>query len=336
MKTTTYVLATLLCTGNFSAQRFESVYPIGDNPSVAYKTSLMPSIEKILFEANPNLKLPIFNNIHERMMDGQDLASTLYLNFRLQIRMYDDASKPVKTPSYRIGLAYQRIAKLKNDQYLTWAVESGHFSNGQSKCAFHSDLTDGGEECNILCFTISRDPNSNLSEMLNRDSGNFSTNYTQLFLNHRLVLNWDENMRPTSSYSFLVVYTLFHNNLFFALPIGGFSETDIKIYGRHRFSASVDYMKKFSSNSLWKKISFDRYNLSITGQYISKPHPWVKPVRVVGQAAVYFKNNLGLFISLNVGHDDYNYRFVDRGTQFSAGMTFDIFPPIEMKGVKDD
>ena len=39
-------------------------YPIGDDPNIGYRTSIIPS-EKLIFEANPNVRYSFYNNIQK-------------------------------------------------------------------------------------------------------------------------------------------------------------------------------------------------------------------------------------------------------------------------------
>jgi hypothetical protein len=339
MKTITILIFAFFCIRNsYSQDVFNAVYPIGENPNIGYKTSMVPSIEKILFEANPNLRMPFYNNIRRKLMTGNhyNSGSTLYLNFRPQLRMYTDNSLPVKTPSYKISiLGYQKLIRLKPGNFfknhmLAFSIESGHYSNGQSKCAFNKDIDDGTAACDSVYKLIT--PASNLSTILNRESCNFSTNYTELILNYRIISALDEDNKPASGFSLKLGWNRYHDKLLFLADIGGYSDDDIKIYGKNRYLFGVEYFTTFSEhNWLRQKLGFNRISFSSNFEYISKPHPYVKPSRLDVCSTVYFNNNLGIFISGIFGHDNYNFRFVDSGSQLFAGITFDIFPPIEIK-----
>jgi hypothetical protein len=339
MKAITILIIACFWIGNsYSQDLFNAVYPIGENPSIGYKTSMVPSIEKILFEANPNLRMPLYNNIQRKLMTGKryNSGSTLYLNFRPQLRMYTDNSLPVKTPSYKISiLGYQKLIRLKPGNFfknhmLAFSIESGHYSNGQSRCAFNKDIDDGTAACDSVYKLITQ--TSNLSTILNRESCNFSTNYTELILNYRIISALDENNKPESGFSLKLGWNRYHDKLLFLADIGGYSDNDIKIYGKNRYLFGVEYFTTFSEhNWLRQKLGFNRISFSSNFEYISKPHPYVKPPRLDVTSTVYFNNNLGIFISGVFGHDNYNFRFVDSGSQLFAGITFDIFPPIEIK-----
>ena len=318
------------------SDKFRPIYPIGDNPNIGYKNSMVPSIEKILFEANPVLRMPIYNNIQKHLENGSPSGSTFFFNFRPQFRMYIDNSLPVKMPSYKIGIvSYQYIRRLKEwhgikNHLLAFSFESGHYSNGQAGCAFSNNADDGSKACDSVYNLIT--PNTNLTNILNRKSGNFSTNYTELIANYRMITCLDENNKPTSAISLKAGINRYHNNLLFIADIGGFSDNDIKIYGKNRYIGGIEYFLTANKNSGFiRKLCIDRFSNSVNLEYIDTPHPFVNPWRIELTSSVYLKNNLGIFISGIYGHDNYNYRFVDSGTQFFAGITFDSFPPIEIK-----
>ncbi len=315
---------------------FNAVYPIGENPNIGYKTSMVPSIEKILFEANPTFRMPLYNNILRHFQNGSRSGSTLYFNFRPQFRMYTDNSLPVKMPSYKISiLGYQKLirlpeSKFAKDHLLAFAIESGHYSNGQSGCAFDKNIPDGSPACDSVYKLIT--PHTDLSKLLNRESGNFSTNYTELIINYRYITKIDEDQVPLSGLSFKLGWNRYHDKLLWLADIGGYSDEDIKIYGRNRFMFGVDGFKSINkTNWLKRKLCIDRFSGNINAEYISRPHPFVKPLRIELSATAYFINNVGVFISGIFGHDNYNFRFVDSGSQFFAGICFDIFPPMEIR-----
>ena len=169
-----------------------------------------------------------------------------------------------------------------------------------------------------------------MSNILNRESGNFSTNFTELDINYKTV-KFDENFVPLSSITFRLGWNRFHNNLLYLFDIGGFTKEDINIYGRNRFKIGVEKLFSLSANNyLRKKLNFDRVSLSFDHEYIYKPHPFVNPSRLELTAVSFLKNDVGFFISGIYGHDNYNYRFVDSGFQLFLGITFDVFPPFEM------
>ena len=286
--------------------RFNNVYPIGDDPSIGYKTRMVSQEEKMIFEANPILRMPFLNNIQPKLINGDSTAHTLYLHFKPQIRMYNANSKPVKTPSYNIGLAYQHLYRLstKNKykgKFLVYSFETGHYSNGQAKSAFSKHLDDGSEEAKAIYREIQK--TTDLSAILNRESGDFSTNFTELHVKYiQSVGELNDNNQPVSSFAFEFGYNLYHNNLLYLFDIGGYSEEDIKIYGRHRFKIEAEYMRSFREDTyIQEKFNLDRYTFTLRNQIIAKPHASVNPLRFETKAAVWFNNNVGLFVSWITG-----------------------------------
>ena len=320
---------------------FNDVYPIGETPNIGWKSQIV-SNENILFEANPILRMSLYNDVREQFQSNANYAEAWYLSFRPQLRMYNENSMPVKTPSYKISiLGTQHIFKIDNKNFLGFSLESGHYSNGQSMCAFDESIADGTPQSDSVYSSIT--PQTNLSDKLNRRSANFSTNYTEFIVNYRKILEEDNEFKANRMLSIKAGINHYHNNLLWLIPgIGGYSENDIMIYGRNRFLFGIEYTFKFKW--LTKKdncICFcdngdaiiDRVSLTSNLEYISIPHPSVNPTRLDVTMTFYFKNNLGFFASFITGHDNYNYRFVDSGTHFFSGITFDIFPPIQLHGV---
>src|SRR5690606_9052953 len=124
-------------------------------------------------EANPIVRLALLNTIQQDLENNKNKTSALYLNFKPQIRMYHDNSKPVRMPSYNIGLAFQQVRRLKDieNALLAFSIESGHYSNGQDRSAFDANLEDGSPAAEAKYDLI--EENSDLSTMINRYSGNF-------------------------------------------------------------------------------------------------------------------------------------------------------------------
>lgn len=313
---------------------FIPLFPIGERPNIGYKTNMRTSHESITFEANPTLRLSIINNIMRRFMNDSPGAYALYVGFRPQLRMYNDNSLPVKTPSYKISiLGYQRIWRLSSGNadhipLLAFSLESGHYSNGQSGCAFSEKFEDGSYQCDSIYRLIK--PTSKLSDMLNRKSGNFSTNYSEVILNYRIVKKYDGDYRPLESFSFKGGIDIYHDKMLLLFNKGGYSDDDIKIYGKIRWIAGIEYMKK-TDNPFFNQLGIDRYTVSGNLEQISNPHPSVTKHRVEVTGTLFFKNDVGIFFSWIGGHDNYNFRFLDSGTQFFAGITYDIFPRIQLK-----
>ncbi|MDH5381851.1 MAG: hypothetical protein OEW75_13415, partial [Cyclobacteriaceae bacterium] len=243
MKTINVFLFLSLCLCNqliFAQKDFNDYalfYPIGEDPNIRILSSYVKD-ETILFEAEPNMKYNLYNDFLKGLMDGEKYTKAYYISMKPHLRMYTDNSLPVKMPSYRVFLGTQQLFRLSNNRFLSFSLESGHYSNGQSGCAFSEIYEDGSVECENVYSTI--DDQTNLSSLLNRKNGNYSTNLTELRTNYRLN-KLDEDDIPYLIHSFDVGYLLYHDKFLGLGNFGGYSDNDIKLYGRHRFLFRYDY-----------------------------------------------------------------------------------------------
>lgn len=302
---------------------FNDYYPIATRPTFSFMSN-MTSRETILFDAKPIVYYSAMNNIRKNMQDSTRISgNAIYVTFQPHIRMYAENSKPVKTPSYRLLFGWQHIKKVQGTNLLAFAFESGHYSNGQSGCTFLAGEEDETMPCSDFHTTITDD--SNLSELLNRANGNFSTNTTKISLNYRInTLNG--HREPIQSHSLSASWELYHNRFIGLLDFGGYSDFDISIYGRHRFRLGYEFIHA------WKPKL--RYSFSQKFELIQGAHPFVEPLRSETTFTLYpFNRDIGIFASYIYGHDNYNYRFVDSGNQISIGFTIDLFAPFEIKKV---
>lgn len=319
-------------------------YPIGDELSIGYLGNLKTARESYLFEAQPTVMLPFFNTIYKNMKEPKATADApfgeklkkathaAYASFRPQLRMFNDASMPVKTPSYKIGIGYQHLFSLnkanefgdldsRNLKYIAIAFETGHFSNGQSGAAFDENLLDGTPAADSLYQHI--DDNTDLAALLNKKSGNFSTNYTEIMVKYLQVFKV-KNDYALSWCSAEAGWTRYHDNLLYMIPIGGYTENDIVLYGKNILHLNFEYMHRFR-----KPGYIDRVKLNVNYEYLYKPHPSVTRSRIEIIPAIYHKSNVGLYAKLAFGHDTYNYRFVDNISHWGIGLTYDLFPSLE-------
>lgn len=309
------------------------VYPISEDPNMRWMSSYSP-YETIMLEANPIVKFSMYNNFVKRMADTTKLHSMAqYFDFSPQLRIYTDTSYPVKTPSYRIELGTQHMFRLKSQkphvtQFIGFALRTGHYSNGQDKCSFSENVEDGTEACDSVYRTI--DNNTDLSAILNRKNGNFSTNLTQLTISYRYSkLNKESIAKRTHVFS--VGYSLYHDRLLGIFKIGGYSDADIQIFANHRLYAGYEYSMTFSLSK--KRGIYQRFRWKHQLEVIVGAHPHVNPIRFESSATYYpfqVLRSFGIMASHIIGHDNYNYRLVDSGQQFTIGITWDLFPPIRL------
>lgn len=312
--------------------QLKDIYPVGDNPSVMFLPDSKGTSESIVFEANPILRLGFHNKIAELLVDTlqKTHANAIYASVRPQLRMYSDNSVPVKMPSYRVLIGLQHTWKRWNDHLFTVSLESGHYSNGQSGCTYSEDFPDASPECNAIHNAITN--NSNLSELLNRTNGEFSTNLTELLLNYRKNTLLKNIYYPQSFHSVTIGAVLFHDNMLGVIPFGGYSNNAIDIYGRWRLIGKYEYnynIKPYREN--FKGFTPDYYSLSLYGEYITPTHPSVEPMRIEASASLYFFGGYGFKLGMAYGHDNYNIRMVDSRLQYQIGLVWNMFPIREMK-----
>ncbi len=318
--------------GQISFNNYTQFYPIGDDPNIRIMSSYTTQ-ETTVFEANPIIRYSFYNNFQKGLLDNENVhTQAWYVSFRPQLRMFTDTSLPVRTPSYRGLIGTQHLFRLKtqnvlNQKFWGFSFESGHYSNGQDGSAFSELFADGSPQSDSLYNLINS--STILSEILNRRSGNFSTNLTEIIVNFRSY-KLDDDYIPKQQHSFNVGYTLYHNLFLGIGNFGGFSSNDIKLYGRHRFLLGYEFMK------VLEKLNYIRFSLKQNFVFIQKPHESVNPLRSESIITVYpFKksNALGFFFSYIYGHDNYNFRFVDSGNQVTFGVTWSQFPPFTMTGI---
>lgn len=277
--------------------------------------------EQILIDAKPSVYYSFYNNIREAVTaDEVTPGYAVYLSFQPQFRIYNEESRPVKTPSYKILAGWQPLIKTSNDNFLTLGIESGHYSNGQSNSAFNAAFEDGSPEGQAVYESIT--DATNLAEILNRETGNFSTNLTRISFNYRQNKFIDEVI-PKRIHSYTLTYELYHNRFFGIIDFGGYNPLDIDLYGRHRVEAQYEF------TFYWKGMRL------AAGQDILlqlDAHPSTTPFRSQTRLIVHpWNTDLGFFSQFDIGFDDYNYRFVDNFPRISFGISWDWFTPFLME-----
>lgn len=315
-------------------EKYSHIYPISEDPSVRWLSNYSP-YEKIQFEANPIIKFSFYNNFVKRLPDSTKQHSMAqYLDFRPQFRLYKEESQPIKTPSYRIFLGTQHMFRLKSKQadlaqFIGFAFQTGHHSNGQSKSSFAEGKYDGGPYSDSIYRTIK--DNTDLSALLNRENGNFSVNLTEITANYRFnKLNADNYAKQSHSIS--LGYVIYHKGILGIADVDLVSDEDLEILGCHRLNLSYEYTRTFRFSSKWKV--YQRIRLKQQMEAVFGAHPHINPLRLETSAIFYpasVVSALGISFSYIYGHDNYNYRIVDSGNQFAVGLIWDLFPPVRLK-----
>jgi len=295
---------------------FKDYYPIAQRSYISGGLG-NNEYEQILLDAKPSVYYSIYNDIRKALNAEEPTPGyAVYLSFQPQFRIYNEESKPVKTPSYKILAGWQPIFTTRDNNFLTFGIESGHYSNGQSNSAFSSEFEDESPEAQALYETINDD--TDLAEILNRETGNFSTNLTRISFNYRQNTFIDEVI-PKRIHSYTFTYQLYHNKFFGLVDFGGYNPGDIDLYGRHRLEFQYEH------TFYWKGMRI------AAGQDVFLQlgaHPSVTPYRSQTRMIVHpWNTDLGFFGQFDYGFDDYNYRFVDTFPRFSVGVSWDWFTP---------
>ena len=230
------------------------------------------NLEPLMFEANIN---PNFV-IRER----EDSKLMAVLTPQITIRMYNEFSYPVKTPSYIPQISFYYLLGENEDlQHVTIFGRLAHHSNGQDGDFYKEDGT------------------------INLDTGNFSTNFFELGY---IATSYSSDIKAVRFFkSSLEVHPkkwmyeeqvgqysgLRWNNSFIAYKL----PADRKVFKKIRrasFSVKLEATWMLDKINDWDTFDFDRFSGAFTFYY----HPK-------------FLEDIGLFVQLYHGQDYYNIYF---------------------------
>ncbi len=158
-------------------------FPRSDEPIELMEpiTVGVPVAQGQIVEAHPAIHVVFHNGLDvPDAFEERRLATTVSFSFLAAIRMYDEPSSPVRTPSYAPRLKLQLVGiepvERKGAQHahrLLGALELyvGHYSNGQNGCALAGQQRgDGFSDFDCTPLT------SPASQELNLQNGSFTTN----------------------------------------------------------------------------------------------------------------------------------------------------------------
>jgi len=275
--------------------------------------------EPLIFEAEPTIYFSLYNNYpYYDSLAKPEKVEAFYVNYSSHFRMFQGRSKPVRMPSYKAMVGYQRSVELE-DGYFSIALESGHYSNGQSGCAWADTSIDGTLDCRRLAQALGE--NEDLSKRLNRINGNFSTNLSRIRLQYV-----SPKKRRNQAYfqRFDLDYTYNHEALFLIFKYNGSADNDVKVIGRHQVGFSYEYNRNTDLNFSY---AFKLATKRLIGQHNS-----IEPWRFETSVSVFPEDWITAFyLEYIYGHDDYNFRIVDAGQQVSIGLRWDLFQAKEFR-----
>lgn len=242
------------------------------------------NIDPLIFEAYVS---PFFLL---RLKDDAKWGATL--TPAILLRMYNEKSLPVKTPSYMPQITFYQLVGNKQDKISYAFLTIAHHSNGQADSFYMPDGT------------------------INTFSGSFSTNYFELglFFNKRLSMNFpsgeffqssiqihldiDRTAELEKRYSF---YRWNNNFRIFRFPIG---KEKGKLINAPKVQTTVETTWLFGKLNDVKSYDFGkRFNFSITFNY----HPEI------------FRD-ISFFLNFYSGSDYYNIYFDERINALRIGI----------------
>jgi hypothetical protein len=292
----------------------------------------------LVFEAQvaPDLRLADnFSGALRRVLDADRprvAAHSLYLTPMFRLRMFDEDSSPVRTPSYMPKISFQ-VAWLKNlsrateaearhdgpiEMWLLHTIPFGHHSNGENGCLFlDQQKVDGA------CVP----QGAAGARAVNKDNGSFSTNYVRAGLFYgRMYLRGDdpdvEDRVWLPAREWTVGASLEVNPQGY---VSGSIAPQLKqVYGATRLRLTADVALRRWTPAAWLECG----RASVTGalEYVHDAPATVSDVILSVEASCLPKTwgGMGLFVRYYRGQDYYNVAFDEQIHRLQFGLTFGL------------
>ncbi len=296
----------------------------------------------LVFEAQiaPDIRIvDNFRRAAERVLDRgkpRVFAYSVFGTFLTRLRMFDEASNPVRTPSYMPKATIQ-LAWLKNrsnadaesapvdflrgpiEMWLVSALPFGHHSNGQNGCLFLEQTRIDGE-------CVPETPTVTGPEDVNRENGSFSTNYIRFGAEYRrLYPDGDDpvDIRAITRREWGVGGSVELNPSGY---IGGSINDSLKeLYGPTRFRITADIVAGNWRIPVWllNRVNCGRAWADGSVMFISDAAPSVDNVASVEAACLPAGwGGAGVFVRFYRGQDYYNAAFLENIQRLQFGLTF--------------
>ncbi|MBL8603047.1 MAG: hypothetical protein JNK72_14075 [Myxococcales bacterium] len=246
---------------------------------------------------------------------GWAFAGSLTVVTRL--RMVDpERSSPVRMPSFmpraQLQVFFFQMPNLRGPAPRYWLVSPSfalaHHSNGQDGCTFDSARRD-----DALCqMNI---PARDLAAQLNRQSGDFSTNYLWATLHAQR--GWVNPHSGAVARSVTASVELELHPL--SMGPGGISVETARRYGQTRLRFGAEYLEEFGTLRGRAQLGVER---------AFGAHPEVRPYRVWAEVAItsHRWHGFGGFARVHLGQDYYNAFYVDQLNTLQLGVLWDLSP----------
>jgi hypothetical protein len=295
----------------------------------------------LVFEAQvaPDIRIvDNFGRALERVLESgrpRVMAYSVFGTFLTRLRMFDEASNPVRTPSY-MPKATVQVAWMKNrstadpgdgerflkgpiEMWLLSVIPFGHHSNGQNGCLFNEQVRIDGD-----CQPES--PIGTAAEDVNRENGSFSTNYMRFGLEYRrLYPDGDDpsDIRAITRREWGIGGSVELNPTGY---IGGsISDTLKPLYGPTRYRLTADIAAgNWRAPIPWvDRVNCGRAWAEASAMFIDGAAESVDDVFTVEAACLPAGwGGAGLFVRYYRGQDYYNAAFLENINRVQFGLTF--------------
>jgi hypothetical protein len=242
----------------------------------------------------------------------------------VRIRMFDQVSSPVRTPSYmprgNVQLLWARnvsavataVARAVGGRAVlddasrrvsVWEAHAivGHHSNGQDGC-FFQDQARVDDECVIVAPAAGE-------RLVNKTDGSFSTNYVRVGMNYRKNI-LDDDLWALREWGLRVDLEIH--------PRAWMDQEMVDLYGRVRTEVAGTFATR--------EVSWCPSRAEVTGAVKAiAGHPdSVWPVAVTAQASCFLtrQGGWGVFVRYYGGQDYYNLGLLDNIQRVHVGATF--------------
>jgi hypothetical protein len=295
----------------------------------------------LVFEAQVAPDIRIVDTFADRLRRVLDpakprvFAYSAFATPMFRLRMFNETSNPVRTPSYMPKVSAQfawfqnrsRAADAPDshagpiDMWLLHAIPFGHHSNGQKDCLFVDQRQVDGE-----CVPDENTPRS--SPQTNTQTGSFSTNYIRVGLAYRRLHPTGDNADIEDA----AWVTRREWGLDVAVEMnpkgfvgGSISNRLSELYGPTRLKATADLaVRNWALPLLKKKRICGRAAAEVSLEYIPNGPPAVSNVRAIAEAACLPSGwgGTGVFVRYYRGQDYYNVNFLREIHRLQFGLTF--------------
>jgi hypothetical protein len=310
--------AALVAAAGAAHAQDESGVPVTQNPVLFLEKSylspmpLTPTGKDLILEGQASGHYFIVNRLTDRTWERTGgFRVTVPVSMIFVVRIFDEDSAPVRTPSFILRPLYAQLVHLARQaeraRLLVLGAGVTHHSNGQSGCTFLGEAPDpgGGDGCVVV------DPALRARGLTNVVDGSFSTNFIPLDVGVRWA-RIDEALMVTEARSLRARFEL-HPKQFLK---GGMSRSLATEYGQMLLGLGLEVERALGSGvgrvDGWAQSRFgpDKDGADWAGQL---------EVSYVLKKA----ENVGFFLRWHLGSDYYNIRFSDDRGWLQLGLMWD-------------